>query len=85
MRVRLTWLTVGVLTLFCETQGFAAPVVVACRSGQHAVVRNTFVRGEAVTQVECVRGRADRPVVYRTAHARRYRAVGNIDPGRRVP
>jgi hypothetical protein len=72
MRSRLTWLTVGALTLFCDTQGFAAPVVVTCRSGQHAVVRNTFVRGEAVTQVECVRS-AYRPVSYRAPNVKRNR------------
>jgi hypothetical protein len=70
----MMWLTVGLLTLFCETQAFAGPVVVTCRSGQRAVVRDTFVRGEAVTQVECARGRAYRPVAYRAPNVKRYRA-----------
>src|SRR5438128_200410 len=74
MRLQLTWLTAGVLTLFCGTQALAAPVVVACGSGQHAVVRDTFVRGEAVTQVECVRSGAFRSVAYRAPNVTRSRA-----------
>jgi hypothetical protein len=50
----------------------AAPIVVACGPSQHTVVRDTFVRGEAVTQVECVRGSADRSTLYRTHDGRRY-------------
>jgi hypothetical protein len=74
MRVQLTWLTAGILTLTCGAQVFAAPVVVACGPGQRAVVRNTFVRGDAFTRVECVRGSAYRSVVYRESRVRRYRA-----------
>ena len=74
MRMQLTWLAAGILTLSCGTQVFADPVVVACGPGQRAVVRNTFIRGSAVTRVECARGGAYRSVVYRESRARRYRA-----------
>ena len=67
MRTKLTWLAAGILTLSCGSQAFAAPVVVACRSGQHAVVRSAYVRGQPVTQVECVTGRYRSVAVYRTA------------------
>jgi hypothetical protein len=52
----------------------AAPVVVACGPGQHTIVRDTFVRGEAVTQIECVRGGTYGPTVYRTHDVVRYRS-----------
>jgi hypothetical protein len=57
--------TILLCTLGSQTLA-AAPVVVTCGPGQHAIVRDTFVRGQAVTQVECVRGSAYRPTVYRT-------------------
>ena len=73
MRLQLTWLTAGILTWSCSTQAFAAPLAVACGSGQHAVVRDAFVRGEAVTEVACVRGGAYRSA-YRAPNMTRYRA-----------
>jgi len=74
MRLQLTWLTAGILTWSCSTQAFAAPLVVACGSGQQAVVRETFVRGEAVTHVACVRDGSYRSVAYRRPIVTRYRA-----------
>jgi len=68
--------TAGVLTLLCSTQAFAAaPIVVACGTGQHAIVRDAFVRGEAVTRVECVSDGAYRPTTYRTQELARSRAA----------
>jgi len=69
MRVRLTGLAAGILTLTCGSQVFAGPTVVTCGSGQRAIVRNAFVRGETVTRVACV-GDGYRTVAYR---APRYR------------
>ena len=74
MRLKWTWLAAGILVWSCSTEAFAAPLVVACGPGQHAVVRDTFVRGESVTQVACVRGRAYRSVGYRAPNVTRYRA-----------
>jgi hypothetical protein len=74
MQLKLTWFTAAIVTVSCSTQAFAGPLVVACGSGQHAVVRDTFVRGRAVTQVACVRGDAYRSVAYRTPNVARYRA-----------
>jgi len=75
MRFRMMLPTAGVLTLLCGTQAFAAPIVVACGPGQHAIVRDAFVRGQAITRVECVSGRAYRPSAYRTEYIPRYRAA----------
>jgi hypothetical protein len=72
MRMRLILPTAAALTLLMGGQTFAAPVVVACGPGRHALVRDTFVRGRAVTQVECVRGGAYRSA-YRTRYVTRYR------------
>ena len=73
MRRQLTWLAAGILTLSFSTQAFAEPVVVACGSGQHAIVRNTFIRGQSVTRVECVRAGGYRSMAYRTPSVVRYR------------
>lgn len=81
MRFRTMLPTSGVLTIVLtlvltsvgSTQAFAAPVVVACGPRQHAVVHDTFVRGQAVTRVACVSSRYD-PVAYRTHDARRFRS-----------
>src|SRR5882672_407831 len=73
MRLNVTWLTAGILMWSFSTQAFAAPVVVACGPGEHAVVRDTFVRGAAATQVTCVRGGAYRSVAYRPPNVARYR------------
>jgi len=68
--------TAGVLTMFCSTPVFAAaPIVVACGPGQHAIVRDAFVRSETVTRVECVSGSAYRPSPYRTQEVPQYRAA----------
>ena len=69
MRMPVMWLTTGILTLTCVSQTFAGPTVVTCGSGQRAVVRNAFVRGETVTRVECV-GAGYRAASYRTARYR---------------
>jgi hypothetical protein len=74
MRLHWTWLAAGILTLSCGTQAFAAPLIVACGSGQHTVVRETFVRGQAATRVDCVRDGAYRSVAYRPSNLTRYRA-----------
>ncbi len=58
MRLRLMLPAAGVLTMWFGAQAFAAPVMVSCGPGQHAIVRDTFVRGEALTRVECVGGAA---------------------------
>lgn len=75
MRFRLMLPTAGVLTMLCATQVVAAPIVVACGPGQRAIVRDTFVRGETVTRVECVGVSTYRPSVYRTPSVARYRAT----------
>src|ERR1700704_697354 len=62
----------AVLTLMCSTPVFAAPVVVRCGTGQHAIVRDGFVRGHAITRVECVGG-GYREGAYRTHYVTRYR------------
>jgi hypothetical protein len=56
MRARVALPTIGVLTMLCGTPVFAAPVVVACGPGQHAIVREDFLRGAPVTRVECASG-----------------------------
>jgi hypothetical protein len=48
--------TIGVLTMLCGTPVLAAPVVVACGPGQHAIVREDLLRGAPVTRVECANG-----------------------------
>jgi hypothetical protein len=63
----------AVLTLMCSTPVFAAPVVVRCGTGQHAIVRDGFVRGHAITRVECVGGGGYRESAYRTHDVTRYR------------
>jgi len=76
MRFRMMLPTAGVLTLLCGASAFAAqPVVVACGAGQHAIVRDVFVRGETVTRVECVSGSAYRPTAYRAQEVSRLRAA----------
>jgi hypothetical protein len=72
MRLQLV-LPTAILTLLFGTQAFAAPVVVACGLGQHAIVRDTVVRGQAVTRVECVSASRYRQAAYRTRYVTRYR------------
>jgi hypothetical protein len=67
--------TAGVLTLLSGVQAFASPVVVTCRPGEQAIVRDGFVRGGAVTRVECVTNRAYRSATYRTHYGTAYRAT----------
>jgi hypothetical protein len=75
MRLRLMVPTVSAVTLLLSAQAFAGPVVVTCGSGQRAVVRDAFVRGETVTKVACISGRSDRQGTYRTPdYEARYRA-----------
>ncbi|PYR36665.1 MAG: hypothetical protein DMF90_09350 [Acidobacteria bacterium] len=79
MRLRMIVPTAGMLTMLCGVQAFAGPVVVRCAPGQHALVRDSFARGEAVTRVQCV-GVTDRATTYREPygyyHARRHRSWG---------
>jgi hypothetical protein len=69
MRKPMTWLAAGIVTLTCGSQAFAGPTVVTCGSGQRAIVRNAFVRGETVTRVDCVSS-GYRTAAYRTARYR---------------
>ena len=54
--MRLTFMlpVAAVLTLLPGASAFAAPVVVTCGPGQHAIVRDGFVRGQPATRVACV-------------------------------
>jgi hypothetical protein len=69
----------GALALLVTTQAYAAPngpIVVSCGPGQHAVVREAFVRGEPVTRVTCApSGRASEVPVTRR-YARPHRSWG---------
>jgi hypothetical protein len=73
MRFKLMLPTAAVLICAWSGQALAAPVVVTCGPGQRTIVRDTFVRGQAVTHVECVRGSVYRSGVYRTHEVVRYR------------
>jgi hypothetical protein len=75
MRLKLLLPTASAVTLLWSAQAFAGPVVVACGSGQRAVIRDTFVRGESVTRVACVSDNARRFATYQTPYEEtRYRA-----------
>ena len=66
MRMRMM-LPTAALTLLCGAQAFADPIVVACRPGEHAIVRNALVGGERVTRVQCAsNGSGYRTAAYRT-------------------
>jgi hypothetical protein len=82
MRLRFTLPTAAILTLLSGAQAIAGPVVVACGPGQHAIVRDTFVRGEPITRVECV-GAAYQSVAYRDPYADRDRYVRRVRSERR--
>jgi len=69
MRKPMTWLAASIVTLTCGSQAFAGPTVVTCGSGQRAIVRDAFVRGETVTRVDCVSS-GYRTAAYRTARYR---------------
>src|SRR5262249_24441475 len=69
MRKAMTWLAASIVTLTCGSQAFAGQTVVSCGSGQRAIVRNAFVRGETVTRVDCVSS-GYRAAAYRTARYR---------------
>jgi len=73
MRTKVMLPTVALLTCLCGTQAFAGPVVVACGPRQHTVVRDSFIRGEAVTRVSCVRDAVYSPA-YQIDEFGRYRA-----------
>ncbi len=73
MRTKAMLPTVAMLTCLCGTQAFAGPVVVACGPRQHTIVRDSFIRGEAVTRVSCVSDAVYSPV-YQTDEFGRYRA-----------
>jgi len=72
MRFRLIAPAAGVLSVLLTTQAFGAPVVVACGRGQHAVIRESYSRGEPVTRVHCVYNGAYREVPYRTRYVPRH-------------
>jgi hypothetical protein len=74
MRMRVILPTVGLLTMLLGGHALAGPVVVACGPGQHAIVRDTFVRGEPVTRVSCVE-REFSATTYREPYSTRYRLV----------
>jgi len=74
MRLRIILPMAGVVTMLSGAQVIAGPVVVACGPGQHAIVRDTLVRGEDVTRVECVGSTVYRPTRYETQYETRYRA-----------
>jgi len=57
------------LTLMFSSPVLAAPVVVRCGPGQHAIVRDGFARGRNVTSVACVGGGGYREG-YRTRYSR---------------
>jgi hypothetical protein len=69
MRMPMTWFAAGILTLTCGSEAFAGPTVVTCGSGQRAIVRSAFVRGETVTRVDCA-GSGYRTSTYRTSRFR---------------
>ena len=67
MRFKYTLPTAAAaLTLLFSSPVLAAPVVVRCGPGQHAIVRDGFARGRQVTSVACVGGGGYRQSVYRT-------------------
>jgi hypothetical protein len=75
MRLKLLLPTVSALTLLWSAEALAGPIVVACGSGQRAVVRDSFVRGEPVTRVACVGDGARRFASYQRPYFEtRYRA-----------
>jgi hypothetical protein len=57
-----------------SSPALAAPVVVRCGPGQHAIVRDGFARDRQVTSVACVGGGGYRDSVYRTRDYARHRA-----------
>jgi hypothetical protein len=65
MRFKLMLPTAAILFCACGGQAWAAPVMVTCGPGLHTIVRDSFVRGEPVTRVECVRSHGD----YRTGYS----------------
>lgn len=75
MRMHAIVPTAGVLVMLFAGQSSAGPVVVSCAPGQHAVVRDTLVRGEAVTRVSCAAGSGYRDVSYRTRYVTDERIV----------
>jgi hypothetical protein len=66
MRFKLMLPMAAILICCYGGQAWAAPVVVSCGAGQHAVVRDAFVRGEPVTRVVCAGGPAYRSAYYGT-------------------
>ena len=70
MRFKYTLPTAAAaLTLLFSSPVIAAPVLVRCGSGQHAIVRDGFVHGERITRVACVGGNG-----YRERYRTRYTA-----------
>src|SRR5260221_13693064 len=74
--------TAAVLTVLTMSSAdvIAAPLTVACGPGRQALVRNTVVRGEVVTRVECIGAGYRRSIAdpYATAYRphRRHRSWG---------
>ncbi len=75
MRLKVLLPTVSAVTLLWSAPVLAGPVVVTCGSGQRALVRDAFVRGQAITRVACIDDRARRPARFGTSYYEmRYRA-----------
>jgi hypothetical protein len=70
MRFKYTLPTAAAaLTLLFSSPVLAAPVLVRCGPGQHAVVHNGFAHGKRITSVACVSGSG-----YRQSDRTRYTA-----------
>jgi len=70
MRFKLILPVAAILICGYSGQAWAGPVVVSCAPGQHAIVRDTFVRGESVSRVSCVSGAAYRSTAYQGGDVR---------------
>ena len=76
MRLKLTFATVAILICAYSSPAWAAPVMVTCGPGQHAIVHDTYLRGSPVTRVSCA-GSARDVAQYRAYPVeRRHRSWG---------
>src|SRR5438445_1483234 len=53
MRMRVLMPAAALIASLSGASAFAEPIVVSCGTGQRAIVHDTFVRGERVTNVSC--------------------------------
>src|SRR5260370_42468293 len=53
MRMRALMPAAALIASLSGASAFAEPVVVSCGAGHRAIVHDTFVRGERVTNVSC--------------------------------